>query len=52
VLFILELSEQAKTTIGKRVTVLDYPDGRLRLDQAPPGRVAAIPGRERKSDVA
>jgi hypothetical protein len=29
VTFILELSEQAKAAIGKRVTVVDYPDGRL-----------------------
>jgi hypothetical protein len=29
VLFILEPSEQAKAAIGKRVTVVDYPDGRL-----------------------
>jgi transposase len=31
VLFILEPSEQAKTAIGKRVTVVDYPDGRLSI---------------------
>jgi hypothetical protein len=31
VLFILEPSEQAKATIGKRVTVVDYPDGRLAI---------------------
>src|SRR5882757_5624733 len=29
VVFILEPSEQAKAAIGKRVTVFDYPDGRL-----------------------
>jgi hypothetical protein len=29
VIFILEPSEQAKAAIGKRVTVVDYPDGRL-----------------------
>jgi len=29
VMFILEPSEQAKAAIGKRVTVVDYPDGRL-----------------------
>jgi hypothetical protein len=31
VLFILDPSEQAKAAIGKRVTVLDYPDGRLSI---------------------
>ena len=31
VLFIVEPSEQAKTAIGKRVTVVDYPDGRLSI---------------------
>jgi transposase len=31
VLFILEPSEQAKAAIGKRVTVMDYPDGRLAI---------------------
>jgi transposase len=31
VLFIVESSEQAKTAIGKRVTVVDYPDGRLSI---------------------
>jgi hypothetical protein len=31
VMFILEPSEQAKTAIGKRVTVVDYPDGRLSI---------------------
>jgi len=31
VMFILEPSEQAKTAIGKRVTVVDYPDGRLAI---------------------
>ena len=31
VIFILEPSEQAKTAIGKRVTVVDYPDGRLSI---------------------
>jgi hypothetical protein len=31
VLFILELSAQAKTAIGKRVTVFNYPDGRLSI---------------------
>jgi hypothetical protein len=29
VMFILEPSEQAKAAIGNRVTVIDYPDGRL-----------------------
>ena len=29
VVYILEPSEQAKAAIGKRVTVVDYPDGRL-----------------------
>src|SRR5271167_1313712 len=31
VLFILEPVEQAKAAIGKRVTVVDYPDGRLAI---------------------
>ena len=31
VVFILEPSEQAKAAIGKRVTVIDYPDGRLSI---------------------
>ena len=31
VLFIVEPSEQAKTAVGKRVTVVDYPDGRLSI---------------------
>jgi hypothetical protein len=31
VIFILVPSEQAKAAIGKRVTVLDYPDGRLSI---------------------
>jgi hypothetical protein len=31
VLFILEPSEPAKAAIGKRVTVVDYPDGRLTI---------------------
>jgi hypothetical protein len=31
VMFILEPSEPAKTAIGKRVTVVDYPDGRLAI---------------------
>jgi transposase len=31
VLFILEPSEQAKAAIGKRITVVDYPDGRLSI---------------------
>jgi transposase len=31
VLFILEPSELAKAAIGKRVTVIDYPDGRLAI---------------------
>jgi hypothetical protein len=31
VLFILEPSEQAKAAIGERVTVVDYPDGRLAI---------------------
>ena len=31
VLFILEPSDQARAAIGKRVTVIDYPDGRLSI---------------------
>jgi hypothetical protein len=31
VIFIVEPSEQAKAAIGKRVTVFDYPDGRLSI---------------------
>jgi hypothetical protein len=31
VMFILEPSDQSKTAIGKRVTVVDYPDGRLSI---------------------
>jgi hypothetical protein len=31
VIFILEASEQATAAIGKRVTVVDYPDGRLSI---------------------
>src|ERR1700719_2887490 len=31
VIFILEPSEQAKAAIGKRVTVIDHPDGRLSI---------------------
>src|SRR5437762_467127 len=31
VMFILQPSEQAKAAIGKRVTVVDYPDGRLSI---------------------
>jgi len=31
VILILEPSEQAKAAIGKRVTVVDYPDGRLSI---------------------
>ena len=31
VIFILEPSDQAKAAIGKRVTVVDYPDGRLAI---------------------
>jgi hypothetical protein len=31
VMFILEPNEQAKAAIGKRVTVVDYPDGRLTI---------------------
>jgi hypothetical protein len=31
VLFILEPSDQAKAAIGKRVTVIDHPDGRLSI---------------------
>jgi hypothetical protein len=31
VMFILEPSEPAKAAIGKRVTVVDYPDGRLSI---------------------
>ncbi len=30
-MFILEPIEQAKAAIGKRVTVIDYPDGRLSI---------------------
>jgi hypothetical protein len=31
VIFILELGEPANTAIGKRVTVVDYPDSRLNI---------------------
>ena len=31
VIFILEPSEQAKAAIGRQVTVIDHPDGRLSL---------------------
>ena len=31
IMFILEPSEQAKAAIGKRLTVVDYPDGRLSI---------------------
>jgi len=31
IMFILDPSEHAKTAIGKRVTVVDYPDGRLAI---------------------
>jgi hypothetical protein len=31
VIFILEPTDQAKAAIGKRVTVIDYPDGRLSI---------------------
>jgi hypothetical protein len=31
VIFILAPSEQAKAAIGKRVTVIDHPDGRLSI---------------------
>ena len=31
IMFILDPSEPAKTAIGKRVTVVDYPDGRLAI---------------------
>jgi len=31
VMFILEPTDQAKAAIGKRVTVVDYPDGRLTI---------------------
>jgi hypothetical protein len=31
VVFILEPSEQAKAAIGKRLTIVDYPDGRLAI---------------------
>ena len=30
-IFILEPTEQAKAAIGKRVTVVDHPDGRLSI---------------------
>jgi hypothetical protein len=33
ILFIMEPVEQAKAAIGKRVTVVDYPDGRLSVAQ-------------------
>ena len=36
VMFILEPSEQAKAAIGKRVTVVDYPDGRLSSSRSVP----------------
>jgi hypothetical protein len=35
VIFILEPSEQANAAIGKRVTVVDYPDGRLYMVAIP-----------------
>src|SRR5207245_4125619 len=43
VLFILEPSDQARAAIGKRVTVVDYPDGRLsiRHKSLPPRRWGA-----------
>jgi hypothetical protein len=31
VIFVLEPSDQAKAAIGSRVTVVDYPDGRLAI---------------------
>jgi hypothetical protein len=31
VIFILEPSDQAKAAIGKRMTVIDHPDGRLSI---------------------
>ena len=31
VIFILEPSDQAKAAVGKRVTVVDYPEGRLSI---------------------
>jgi hypothetical protein len=31
ILFILEPTDQAKAAIGRRVTVVDYPDGRLAI---------------------
>jgi hypothetical protein len=31
VIFILELTDQAKAAAGKRVAVVDYPDGRLSI---------------------
>ena len=31
ILFILEPRETAKAAIGKRITVVDYPDGRLSI---------------------
>ena len=31
VVFVLAPTDQAKAAIGKRVTVLDYPDGRLSI---------------------
>jgi hypothetical protein len=31
IIFILEPTNQAKAAIGKRVTVMDYPDGRLAI---------------------
>jgi hypothetical protein len=37
---ILEPSEQAKTAIGKRVTVLDHPDGRLSMGSFAAGQQA------------
>jgi hypothetical protein len=35
VLFILEPSEAAQAAIGKRVTVVDYPDGRIAIRNFP-----------------
>jgi len=41
VIFILEPSELAKSAIGKRVTVVDYPGGRLSIRLQ--GRGAGLP---------
>src|ERR1700737_3145223 len=63
VLFILEPSELAKAAIGKRVTVVDYPDGRLSIryrgvelayrtfDKLRQGDQGSLPGNKRRGSV-